>query len=186
MILVKHSLSQVDPVIPSRQWLLSAEGVRRCLPLAGRLADYHPDIIISSDEPKAIETGRIVAEQLALPWQIGQDLHEQERESATFYPSVMDFEKAVKRFFESPDQLVFGEETADEAHRRFANAIASVQSQLPHKRVAVVTHGTVLSLFVSRLFALDPYPFWKRLTLPSFVVLDHSPWRLQDVVTDIR
>ena len=102
MILVKHSLSQVDPVIPSRQWLLSAEGVRRCLPLAGRLADYHPDIIISSDEPKAIETGRIVAEQLALPWQIGQDLHEQERESATFYPSVTDFEKAVKLFSSHP------------------------------------------------------------------------------------
>ena len=123
MILVKHSLSQVDPVIPSRQWLLSAEGVRRCLPLARRLADYHPDIILSSDEPKAIETGRIVAEQLALPWQIGQDLHEQERETAPFYPSVRISRSAVKRFFESPDQLVFGEETADEAHCRFANAV---------------------------------------------------------------
>ncbi len=177
---------QIDPDIPSRQWNLSAEGVDRCLPLAQRLAGYRPDIIITSDEPKAIETGWLVAQHLALPCQIGQDLHEQERETAPFFPTVEDFQAAVKRFFEVPDQVVFGEESADAAHFRFANAIADVQSQYPDQTLVIITHGTVLTLFISRLFGLAPYPFWESLTLPSFVVLEHPPWRLQDVVVEIK
>lgn len=185
LILVKHSLSQTDPNVPSRQWNLSVEGVRRCLPLARHLADYQPDIILTSDEPKAIETGQIVAKQLALPRHIRQDLHEQERVTAPFYPTVEEFQAAVEHFFDSPDQLVFGEETADEASSRFARAVTDVLAQHPQQTVVIVTHGTVLSLFVSRLFGLDPYPFWEHLTLPSFVVLEHSPWQFQDVVVGV-
>jgi len=185
VIFVKHSLPQIDPATPANQWILSAEGARRCLPLAQRLADYHPDIVISSDEPKAVETAQRVAEHLALPWQTGQGLHEHQRQTTPFFPTIEAFQEGVERFFEQPARLVLGEETANQAHFRFAKAVDSVLAQHPHQTMVIVTHGTVMTLFVSRLFALDPYPFWKRLTLPSFVVLDHSPWRLQDVVTDI-
>ena len=184
-ILVKHSLSQINPATPAKQWVLSAEGQRRCLPLAEQLIHYHPDIIITSDEPKAIETGQLVAEHLAIPRLIGRGLHEHERQNAPFFPTVEAFQAAVKRFFEQPDQLVFGEETADEAYFRFANAVADVLETHPRQTVVIVTHGTVLTLFVSRLFELDPYPFWKSLTLPSFVVLEQPPWRLMDVVMDV-
>jgi broad specificity phosphatase PhoE len=186
LILVKHSLPQIEPHIPARGWLLSAEGVQRCLPLAQYLADYHPDLIVSSAEPKAIETAQHVAEHLALPIHIGQDLQEHERQTTPFFPTVEAFQEAVARFFEYPEQLVLGEETADAAHVRFVKALTDVQAQNPRKTVAVVTHGTVISLFISRLFAIDPYPFWRSLTLPSFVVLDDSPWQLQAVLTDIR
>ena len=70
VILIKHSLPQIDPDIPARQWVLSAKGERRCLPLAEKLNGYQPDIIITSDEPKAVTTGQRVAEHLAIPWQI--------------------------------------------------------------------------------------------------------------------
>ncbi len=171
-ILVKHSFSQIDPDTPARQWVLSAEGERRCLPLAEQLILYHPDIVITSDEPKAMATGQRAAEHLAIPWQIGRGLHEHERQNAPFFPTVEIFQAAVERFFEQPDQLVFGEETADEAHFRFANAVADVLEAHPCQTVVIVTHGTVLTLFVSRLFELAPYPFWENLTLPSFVVLE--------------
>ena len=190
-ILVKHSLSQIDPATPAKQWVLSAEGERRCLPLAEQLIPYHPDIIITSDEAKAIDTGQRVAEHLDIPWQIGRGLHEHERQNAPFFPTVDAFQAVVKRFFGQPDRLVFGEETADQAHFRFAKAVtrcvALSKCDAPgySQTVVIVTHGTVLTLFVSRLFELEPYPFWKSLTLPSFVVLEHPPWRLGDVVAGV-
>jgi broad specificity phosphatase PhoE len=106
--------------------------------------------------------------------------------TAPFYPTVEAFQAAVKHFFEAPDQLVFGEETADEAYARFARAVTHMRTHYPQKTVIIITHGTVISLFVSRLFELAPYPFWAHLTLPSFVVLEHPPWQLQNVVKDIR
>jgi broad specificity phosphatase PhoE len=41
----------------------------------------------------------------------------------------------------------------------------------PNQNLAIVAHGTVISLFVSRLTNADPFLLWKRLGLPSFVVL---------------
>ena len=36
----------------------------------------------------------------------------------------------------------------------------------------VVTHGTVLSLYLSRSLALEPFPLWKSLALPEAFILD--------------
>ena len=46
------------------EWKLSDEGRRACVPLADEIASHSPALIITSDEPKAIETGRLVAERL--------------------------------------------------------------------------------------------------------------------------
>jgi broad specificity phosphatase PhoE len=43
------------------------------------------------------------------------------------------------------------------------------------KTLVVVTHGTVISLFVSRLTGSSDLELWNRLGLPSFVAIDlHS------------
>jgi len=38
--------------------------------------------------------------------------------------------------------------------------------------VAVVTHGTVLALYLAPLLEGDEFDLWRRLGLPSYVVLD--------------
>lgn len=45
----------------------------------------------------------------------------------------------------------------------------------------VVAHGRVMSLFVARRNALDPYDLWERLGLPSFVVLDLPNYGIVEV-----
>jgi broad specificity phosphatase PhoE len=40
--------------------------------------------------------------------------------------------------------------------------------------VAVVTHGTVIALYVAELTGEDPFTLWRRMGLPSFAVLDGS------------
>jgi broad specificity phosphatase PhoE len=50
-----------------------------------------------------------------------------------------------------------------------------VLNQHKNKTIIIVAHGTVISLFVSRLAGTPDFPLWKELGLPSFVVLDlHS------------
>ena len=170
LILVKHSAPAIIPTVPAREWHLSDEGRTKAVTLAGQLAAYHPGAIITSTEPKAIETGQMVAERLGIPVETVEDLHEHERSQAGFTGNE-EFQASVARFFASPEQLVFGSETADAAHRRFAQAVENVLAAHPEGNVVIVAHGTVITLFVTRLSGQDAFPFWKSLGLPSYVEL---------------
>lgn len=182
LILVKHAPPQQQPDVPAHEWRLSDSGRARCKPLAERLAAYQPKAIVTSAEPKAAETGSLAAEILGLPVSTVPDLHEHDRSNTPYYPDVAIFEAAVREFFAKPDQLVYGAETADTAHARFERALMNVLAAHPTGNLVVVAHGTVITLFVSRRNALEPFAFWKRLGLPSYVALDLPSFRLREVV----
>lgn len=186
LILVRHSLPEIVSTLPANQWSLSEAGRRRCKPLADRLVAHHPDVIVTSVEPKAVETGRIVADLLDRPWETMEGLHEHDRRDVGFFESRERFEAAVAEFFAQPGRLIFGRETADQAHQRFGQAIAGVLERYPDQNVVVVTHGTVMTLFVARAAGLEPFPFWKRLGLPAFVVLSLPGLEVLTVVEDVE
>jgi broad specificity phosphatase PhoE len=169
LILVKHSLPDIAPDVPAASWRLSDEGRKRCLPLANALAAYNPDTIVTSREPKAIETGQLVAARLGLPCQPWDDLHEHLRLTAPF-TSRQEFDARIARFFAEPDQLVLGEETAAQASARFGGAIADLLRRYPQQTLIVISHGTVISLFFKSITTNDPYPLWRKLDLPAYVV----------------
>jgi broad specificity phosphatase PhoE len=170
LLLIRHSQSRQDPARPASQWSLSDEGRRRCAALAERLAAYRLDTIVTSREPKAAETGALVAARLGLAVEATEGLHEHQRERAG-YCSPEAFERAVAAFFEHRDKLVFGEETARQAEERFDRAVRSVLARHPARDVAIVSHGTVISLFVARHASVAPTPFWKSLGMPAVVVM---------------
>ncbi len=118
LLLVKHSLPEVLPTIPASQWRLSPVGRVRCEALAERLASYVPDIVISSLEPKAVETAQLVARQMDKPCRAAEGLHEHDRTGVEFLGREK-FESTVHKFFECPDKLVMGRETARQARERF-------------------------------------------------------------------
>ncbi len=170
LILIKHSLPEIIPAIPAREWHLSDEGRRRCKKLAEMVSRYQPQVIVTSLEPKAVETGELLGQSLGIPASTAFNLHEHQRQNTPFLSPEM-FETSVISFFENPGRRVLGEETADEAHSRFTEAVWDVVKTHPTENLAIVAHGTVISLFVARLTFMEPYLLWKRLGLPSFVVL---------------
>ena len=186
LILVRHSLPKMVTGVPASQWRLSAEGRRRCTALARCLSAYGLGAVVSSQEPKAVETGRIVAGTLGVRFETAPGLHEHERGVVTDLGSREDFQAQVARFFAHPDQLVLGYETANEAHTRFARAIASAIEGRLAATVAVVSHGTVMTLFIARAVGLDPTAFWKSLALPSFAVLSLPGLDLLEMVADVE
>jgi hypothetical protein len=175
LILIRHSLPDIVPAIPANRWSLSKAGRQRCKTLAEKLAVYRPDVFVTSTEPKAIETGRIVAELLDKPCETGNGLHEHERRDVVF-GSKERFEGLVASFFAEPQSLVFGSETADQAHQRFSQAIASAVQAHRDQNVAVV----------ARTAGVEPFPFWKRLGMPAFTVLSMPGFGLLTVVENVE
>jgi 2,3-bisphosphoglycerate-dependent phosphoglycerate mutase len=171
LILVKHSLPKVEKNLPANKWKLSEEGQARARRLAERLIGFYPDVIISSHEPKAVETAEIVANILQLELHIVDDLHEHDRSNLP-YLSQDEFQASIQEYFQKPSVLIFGEETADESHTRFYRAVHTILKDHTNKTVVIVAHGTVISLFVSRLTGISDLLLWNELNLPSFVAID--------------
>lgn len=171
LILVKHSQPEIVENIPAREWVLSQEGKTRAFRLGERLKLFAPEHIISSCEPKAIQTARIISQSIGLPVQILENLHEHDR-SQTDFLLQEEFESRIQGFFEKPDELVFGNETANQAHDRFNSAVKSILNKYPNQTIMIVAHGTVISLFVACLTGISAFTLWAELGLPSFVVVD--------------
>ncbi len=184
LLLIKHALPELDSSRPAADWHLSERGRALSELLARKLAAYSLDVIVSSVEPKAIETAQIVAQRLNKPHEIAAGLHEHDRRNVPFLSRV-EIDARVAEFFAKPRELVLGSETADQAHARFADAIARVLEKLPQKNIAVVAHGTVITLFVARKIEM-PFEFWKRLGLPSIVVLSLPDLQVEEVIENVE
>jgi broad specificity phosphatase PhoE len=184
LILIKHSLPEMLPGIPAREWHLSPEGRQRCQPLADELKSFTRLRIFSSLEPKALETAEIIARYLGSPIEARAGLHEHSRRTAEFL-SQKDFRASVKRLFIEPGELVFGEETAFQAQERFSRCVAEILSEYPAQNLAIVAHGTVISLFIARHCLIEPFHLWQRLELPSFVILSLPELRLLSITENI-
>jgi broad specificity phosphatase PhoE len=112
LLLVKHSLPEPIAGIDARDWHLSDEGRRRSVLLADRLAPFAPMAIFTSQEPKARETAELVGLALGISVEAFSGLHEHDRTGVPWL-SQEQFETSVCAFFDHPDILVFGRETAN-------------------------------------------------------------------------
>ena len=184
LILIKHARPQVDPQVPSERWILGEEGRAGAARLADRLRSYSFTRMVASREPKAVQTARIVGDALGRPVEEANDLFEHDRSNVPHMDSRA-FISMVALFFKQPERLVLGEETADEAYERFATAVDQVIADQPDGDVAVMTHGTVIALFAGRRARQEPFALWRRMGLPSFLVLEMPDWRVAELVERI-
>ena len=164
LILVRHSLPVLRRDVPAADWHLSPEGVLRAREFARRLLRTDAACVFTSTEPKAIETAQAIAGELNVPVEQAPGLHEHERPEAQLL-SRESFEQRISDLFARPDELVFGAETAAQARKRFTMAVMRLVARGPGD-VIVVTHGTVMALFVAEVTGIEPFAFWKRQQMP--------------------
>jgi broad specificity phosphatase PhoE len=173
LILVRHSISQPQPGISAHQWTLTAEGQARCAALAAQLRPYQIARVATSDEPKAIATARLLADHLEVtaPLIIEPDFCETRRDTAPYFDSEGEFHAAVHAAMNRPDEVLFGEESFSSARRRITLALGRVMNAHHSETLAVVTHGTIMSLLLGHVSEKDPFEIWRSLGMPSFAVL---------------
>jgi broad specificity phosphatase PhoE len=177
LILIKHARPRVVESVAADEWELSEEGRAACKSLAEVVRPHEPGVIVSSEERKAKETARLLAEALGKPMETAPGLGEHDRSNVPMMRSG-EFLSALAMFFKESNRLVLGRETADDAAGRFEQAIQAVLAEHPEGNLAVVTHGTVLALFASENGAGDPFMLYRQLGLPSMVVFSVPEFRV--------
>lgn len=162
---------------------MSEEGRERCRQFAPLIAPYHPTRFVTSQEGKAIKTGLLLAYALRVPIQSARNLHEHDRQGSLIFASQQEFRTAIDRLFAYPDELVFGRETAAQATERFDSAIRDLIEQFRGHNLAIVAHGTVITLFVNRYNpGSDPMTFWDSLKMPYAVLLRMPDMAIQELI----
>jgi broad specificity phosphatase PhoE len=151
--------------------------------LADEFAAQMVTRIYSSVEPKALETAALVAMRLGLALEPHLNLHENDRTGLDFLGENQ-LHSRIQEFFNKPDEITIGVETANSARERFTRSIIDIVAH-DHQCVAVVTHGTVLTLFAAHYNALVPFDLWLRLGLPSYVVLDPNSFSIEGDVHNL-
>lgn len=185
VVLVKHSAPTVIASVPAFEWHLSPNGIERCAGLADRLRAFSTRSIATSAEPKAVETAAIVGQALGLPVNVLEDLHEHDRRETKLLGDEA-FRDAIRSLFARPHDRVFGRETAADALARFDAAVGRLlASPGQEEDVIVVTHGTVISLFVAAHTGEDGFGLWSRLGLPSLVVLRRADLSLERIEAEL-
>lgn len=183
LYMVRHANPQIDPRVAACKWRLSAVGKERAEELVKLLAGRGIQGVVSSGEPKAVETAQILAAALGMQIEIEKGLQEHERPlTPGSFTSREEFQAQVKAFFEQPGRLVLGRETAEQCFERFDRAMHKVIASHAGKTLAVVTHGTVLALLIARHNHIDEYSFWKDLGMPACFQINTQDFRIEEVI----
>jgi broad specificity phosphatase PhoE len=149
---VRHAPVEIHLEVPASQWRLTEDGILAAEELAERLAPVPR--VLTSPEPKAVATAEPLARRSGVPVEQDERLREVERAS-----NLADYDAhraAVAAYLQGAE--VPGWESSREALARFAAAIE------PLDEVAVVTHATVLALFLG--YDVER---WGRIGLPDVI-----------------
>ena len=169
LILVRHGRPVIDPDTPPSTWRLCPEGRDGCEKLAERIVDLKPGAIVSSPEPKALETAQILAGRMGLEVVVDAGLHEHKRQHMSF-GTEEEFRERIAKVFSEPKARAPGGESAHEAYERLAAALAQHEG----RPLVAVTHGTVLSSYLAERLGLDAHDLWRSLHTPDAFVLDEN------------
>lgn len=184
LVLVKHAQPVLDASRPPREWRLGLEGEAQAARLADALRRFAPFRLVSSSEPKAIQTSGIVAERFGIAADVDDELCELDRPAQ---PIVAAEAHAAlnEQLFVQFDQAVAGAESARAALDRFGRAVRRAVST-SEGTIVLIAHGTVISLFAGSTNAsLRPFELWKRMRCPSFVVFDARSFVIREIVEQV-
>jgi broad specificity phosphatase PhoE len=172
LILVRHAEVIQDPGSPVEFWQLSFDGSTAAADLATHPALASTDCIWSSPEPKALATAEGLAAGREV--RVHPDLRELDRRAVGWVGDRAAYVALVEEILGLPEASVRGCERARGAERRFAAAVDGILAGAPGADVAVVSHGLVLTLYLSRLLQL-PRPsleIWRSIRFPDVCVVD--------------
>lgn len=171
LILVRHSRPRIDENTPPPDWELSEEGRALASRLADALVPLRPDAIFTSDEPKALQTAEAIAARLGLQPTTIRPLREHDRKGEPFLRSDQEFQRRLQELFDRPAERVYGRESAEEALSRFEAAVRQITDEPSIARPVVVTHATVLALYLASRTHRSAPEIWKRLAMPCYILL---------------
>lgn len=173
-IFLRHALTTIDKSQPAEKWVISDTGIEEICSVvsSGKFDDV--DVIISSSEKKAIQTAFYLSERIDKEINLNPNLRELER-GQEFIETQEDYETRVWRIFNNPSECSFGWETAKGALGRFKRGISRLESTYSDKKIFIVSHGIILTLFFADYYNWDSkkaFNQWKEFAFCSYIIIE--------------
>jgi broad specificity phosphatase PhoE len=160
---VRHAMPVVEADVDSTAWHIDEATRAHAVAWADRLeAREGIGVLVSSSEPKAIETGAAIAERWPAEVEVDERLHETTRPwVGTGYRAL------AHRYLRG--ELHEGWEDHASVAARMAAAVADASARAGGGALVVVTHGLALSLHLGDRLGgdFDRESFWSRLAFPD-------------------
>jgi probable phosphoglycerate mutase len=164
---------------------LTEKGVAQAEAIAVRLAGEHFDAIVASDLGRALRTAQCIARGHDLAIRTDPRLRERSfgvGEGLTYDEIDAGWPDIFSRVRDTdPDALIPGGETRRQFHARVGDAFQWLAHSYRGRRVAVVTHGGVLSSLYRHIHAI-PIEQAHRIAISNAsynaVALDGAAWRV--------
>lgn len=173
LVLIRHSKTKRDPRVPIALWGLSEKGIEAANKLSSDRKIQKLDILYTSLQTKALETAVILAKPNALPIKTNDGLTESTSYTNKFIPDPAIYELTLKDYYAGKIQRINGGETLQEALDRFNSAIESiVKENKDKKRIGIVSHGHILTLFSSQFKDIDLYDTHLQIKQPDIAIFD--------------
>lgn len=178
LYLIRHPRTHVDPSRQPHEWALSDQGRAQVNTLIEAPFWKNVVAVYSSNQPKAMEPARAIGQRYDIPVTSMPGLAEVRR-GAEIYHSTGDYNSILGKFFSSPDFSIQGWERAGEALARIQQAMQEIIGQHPGKSVAVLSHGTILTLYTAMLEKQSPtLQRWREIDFASVGTVDTETMEL--------
>ena len=171
--LLRHGEVNVDPSKPANEWSLSDRGKNSIFEVVERGVFDKIDVIYSSEENKAYFTAKIIADALEKKvWKL-YNFNELDRSKTGF---LKNYDDALKEAFSKLQESRNNWEPCSDALKRFREGIEILDQRHENKRILVVSHGIVLTLYFAYLKGEMNHLFsrWRRLYFLSYGIVEDS------------
>lgn len=172
IVLVRHAEPDVDPQLAAAEWALTPRGVKAARRMAVALSGLNPGWIVTSPERKARETAALLAESLEIPVEVDERLAEHGADPHEFFADYNEFRRLVEAHFAQPDQVVFRGEASATAAARFGASATDCAARLNDGLPVLVSHGRIISSWLSGLTGQSATDIWNELRLPDLIEVD--------------
>lgn len=188
LVLVRHARPLLRSGVPAADWDLDQEAVPEVEALGHAIATFLPAVrdpqtagtVVASHEPKAVATARELARLWGCSFGKAPGLEEHHRGPLPLVDDLT-WRATVSSVFTQPDELVFGEETGAEAGSRFAagvDAVVAAARSRGEGLCTIVSHGTVITLYLAAANHLDSLELWASLAMPEALLVESRTRRL--------
>jgi broad specificity phosphatase PhoE len=182
LVFLRHAETKKDKNIRVSQWILTESGKKSAEDLAESGIFDDVDVIISSGEEKAYLTAKPFADRLGKKIVRVPELNELNRDKGEMM-SKEEYDQMKVKIFEDLDYTDHGWETARHALNRFKQAVDKIDEQYENKKILIVAHGTVMTLYFAYLQNKldDIFSRWKGLGFCGWGIVKNKKV-LRDIV----
>jgi 2,3-bisphosphoglycerate-dependent phosphoglycerate mutase len=178
LYLIRHPRTHVDPNRQSHEWVLSDSGRIELNTLAHAPFWNQVAAVYSSPQTKAIEPARVIGDKHNISVATLPGLAEVWRGTDP-YLGTEEFNAALSAYFSESELAIAGWERPTDATQRFKEAVQEIVTEHPADSVALLSHGTILTLYTAMLDSEAPNVVrWRSIQPASVAAVDVQTMRL--------